>query len=444
MSRRLRKPERDEPLLTLSRPMPSDQGAQHMVLSSFFYHEELLDKNLPEEYFYPIGGPDHTIYCLMREMRVQKRPVEYMAVLGRLDDKGLMVKAGGNAYVADIFQKFSSKPSYDYYSGILHDKHVQRTAITVGCEVVEAAYLPDVEDLSTVVSSKLTCVADAARGKKEKSMGDEVDQWLEDWDQMASGKKPSALPTRWGEWNAKVMGIRPGYTVILGPRGSGKSVLVQNILCDAAFHHQRPCLFVSYEMPVRMILNRIIADLGNIHGAYLFAPDVSKPPSHVIRIITQMAEKVKQSKLEILHDVTMGLEAVAARTRAMKAKHGDCVLGVDYLQISPDPKDNTAELREQVVAANSSILRRLSKELDIPVYALSQINKDGTTRESNAPEQDADDCLRVERYVQPDGSIKENGITITKNRNGPSGNIPLKLQGEFFRFTEPNITDLLP
>jgi replicative DNA helicase len=445
MSRRLPKPNRNaEPLITLSRPMPVDVGAQKMILAGYFYCEELLDKSLPEEYFYPLGGPDHTLYLLMKEMRSQRRPVEYMAVLGRLADKGLMLKAGGDGHVADVFQTFSGKETYDYYAGILHEKHVQRTAITAGCDLVEAAYLPELEDLGLVASAKLSQISEAARGKKERSMEDQVDEWMNDWEAMAKGEKQSAFPTRWRAWNAKLGGITPGYHIILGPRGSGKSILAQNIACDAAFHHSLPALFVSYEMPVRMVLNRIIADMGNLHGSYLFSPDVAKPPREVAHAITTCLQRIKGSKLTVIHDVTMGLEAVAAKARSIKAQHGYCVVVVDYLQLAVDPKDKQIELREQAVAANSAILRRLSKELDIPVYALSQINKDGTSRESNAPEQDGDSVVRVERNRMPDGSMKENGLTITKNRNGDDGAVSLVLDGCCYRFKEQSISDILP
>lgn len=244
------------------------------------------------------------------------------------------------------------------------------------------------------------------------------------------------------------MGIRSGYSVIMGPRGSGKSVLVQNIFTDACLDHGLAGIYFSFEMKAKMILNRIIADIGAIHGAYLFSPDLNSPTGEdkkrLMATITRCLQRIRASKMEIVHDVRLSPEAVVSKIRSCHAKHGHCIAAIDYLQLLDPPKSKRCDNREQEVAGISALFRAISKELDIPVFALSQVNKDKTSRESNAPEQDADDVYLIDRYKLPDGSTHEGPVNCMKNRNGPDGPINLKFKGELFRFTEPSIADHLP
>lgn len=419
----------------LHTPLPSSLEAERAVLGCYLHYNDLLDLGDKEEWFYHAGS--RVLFQEMKAMRASGLPVDYILLCKWLADRGKMEEIGGNGVLADILDYVPAPTHYKHYLNILKECSLARVAVQGGVTILEMAYHHDRKEIATTAATQLALIEQAARGaNSEPSMEDQIDQWQNDWNLMASGKKASAMPTRWKAWNKKVMGVRPGYTIIMGARGSGKSILAQNIITDAAITFNRPALIVSYEMPVRMIINRLIADMGNINGAYLFSPDIAVPTPEIIKQINRCLDRIRGSRLRIVHDVTMGAEGIVAKVKQIHAKHGDCVVAVDYLQLMKSPKGEKFDLREQVIAANSSLLRDLSKELDIPVFALSQINKEGTSRESNAPEQDADDIYRIERYRLPNGDMKEEGITCVKNRNGDDGHIDMVLNGPLFRFEE--------
>lgn len=432
-----RQAEREE-IVSLTKAMPHDAGAQMTVLQCCLDNPELLDKEICEELFYPPHGADAIILKAMLAMKKESIPVEYISLIGYLNDHGMMASAGGNGRVSELLSRGSgSNTLFVYYMDRLREKHVERTVILGGVAMIESAYSHDPSTIATSAIKSLTEISEAVRGKKERGMDEQLEEWMESWHEIREGKRESTMPTRWPCWNRKLMGIMPGYTVISGPRGSGKSTLGQNIMTDGCMKKGKAGLFISYEMPVRMVINRMISDLAGIPGAHLFCPDITKPDKTIERRISQCLLKIKESKLKIIHDVRMSLEDVANSARSIKSLHGSCMVMVDYIQISPPPKLGRDFNREQEVAHNSSILRALSKELDDVVIGLSQLNRDGTTRESSSIESDADDVYRVERYKQQDGSTSDDGVLVYKKRSGPEGfNLPLSFYGDCYRFID--------
>ncbi len=426
----------NEALFSVGLPFSND--AEKGVLSCFLHNPDLLTRPHKEEWF---NHPANLLmFQAMMAVVLSGAPLEYIALSQYLRDQGIMDKVGGQGTVAELLDFVPTPMHYQYYVDTLIGRHLGRTTITSSLLMMEAGYGHDPEEISKLANEQLNIIATASQGiKREVSMSDHLDEWQVEWNEMASGKKPSAMPTRWRGWNKKFMGLRPGYTVIMGMRGSGKSVLSQNIGSDAALVFNRPVVIISYEMAVRMILNRIIADIGEIHGGYLFCPDQMPPTPEIIKIINSCLDRIRASKMKIIHNVTWGANDCANYIRAVKAKEGDCVAIIDYLQLlTKAPKGVQCDLGEQIISANSAIFRDLSKELDIPIIALSQINKQGVARGSEAPELDADDIYRIERYRKDDGTIVDKGIVnCVKSRNGDDGPIPLKLNGPVFRFEEP-------
>lgn len=419
----------------LHNPLPQDPNAEKGVLSCYLHNNDLLDYPVNQEWFHHPCW--RMLYLEMKAMRASSQPVELILLTKWLVDRGLMEQIGGPGTIPELLDFVPTPQHFKYYLDILIGCHLSRAAVQGGQAVMEAGYHHDTKEMVSVVSTQMALIQKAARGvHKEPSMEDQLEKWQEDWNLMASGKKTSTMPTRWKSWNKKVFGISPGYTVLMGPRASGKSVLGQNIITDACLTFNRPGLIVSYEMPVRMIINRLISDIGNINGAYLFHPDTCKPTPEIIKEIGRCLDRIRASRLKIIHDVTMDVLGVVAKAKQIYAKHGDCVVMVDYLQITKSPKGKSFDLREQEIAGISAPLRDLSKELNIPVLALSQVNKDRTSRESNAPEQDADEVYLIDRYRLPNGDIHEGGIICVKARNGEDGKIDMSLDGACFRFTD--------
>ena len=357
-------------------------------------------------------------------------------------DVNLLDKVGGPAFLAELLTDIPIQEHYYQYSKILEHKMRLRQAWWEA-EKIKATVASggaDFDELSVTVMDSLSNIRSSMEATaKERSWDDEIDEWSEDWDLMASGKKESSMSLRWPCWNSDAGGLQPGYNIISGTSSSGKSTLLGNIMADACIRNKRPGLYVSYEMPVRMVVSRLVADLADIDGMHLFQPDRSYPTPEIKKGIAEALRVIRKSSLRIIHQPRLSTEGVCHMARKMFVEQGDVVIGVDYLQLIPKPADIEKNAnREREVASNSATLRTFSKEIDVPLITLSQLNADGMTRESGSVNMDCDSHFRVDRTKDnKTGKITEHGVWIAKCRNGRSDHhLPLFLEGSKFRFNE--------
>lgn len=409
---------------------PCSEEAEKGILSCFFQAPELLEDArvfIPDRYFFnkALG----TIYGVMLEMNSQKSPIDFITVTDWCISKGIIEQVGGRASIVELSSYLNSSSHYAHYRGILKEKSALRDLIELNSDCIKSAYSCASQEASKLIARHAIDLTNLAKVSvpKKKSMQDHVEEWMDEWQKMYGGEKASGIPTRWSDFNYKCGGIKPGYTVVSGRRASGKSCLAYNMVVDYCLKQDKPGIIKNYEMPVKMTLNRLIADIGSVPAEHLFYPDRFPPNEEMLKRIQQARDMLLRSKLEIIHDVTMDIESVIDMARQKKASEGDCLVAIDYIQIAPDPRRKKRDQnREQDVAKNSAICRAASKELDIPLIVLSQLNNDGTTRESSAIEQDADDVYRID---------SEKGVFIHKQRNGPSDEyLPLFLNGPYLRF----------
>lgn len=412
--------------------MPSSPDAERSIISSILQGGSEVIRGLrgalTEDHFY--NNQHKRLFNIISAMIEDGKPMDFTVATEYAKQAGLFDAVGGAFGLSEVFSPFGGVGHFEEYLRILEHKRSLRR-LYVGLVSASKQTLECDADPLSVASSASSLCRDviATHQAKEKTMEECLDEWEEAWTQTYHGDRPSCHPSRWPSFNDKCYGIRAGYTVVSGPRASGKSTFAYNMMTDYCVHGGNAGLIKNYEMPTIMTINRLLADIGGIPGGYLFAPDVTKPGAEVQRAITKARAKLASSKLRVIHDVTMGIEAVVEEARRMHANHGKCALLLDYIQIAPDPKGKRKESnREQDVARNSAMLRSISKELDIPTIVLSQLNRDGTTRESTAIENDADDIYRIE---------KEDGVFIHKQRNGPQEEyLPLFLNGKYFRFEQ--------
>lgn len=358
-------------------------------------------------------------------------PIDYISLTEYFSAKEEAFTAiGGASALAEIYSYVDSSSNLPHWFSILKDKKALRSVITACNDTIDEAYVQqdDVQGLLGRFYQRAAACSNANSQSTEKSIEEATDEWMDRYQKMMIGEIQTSMPTRWTCVNKKTP-LRPGYTVIMGPRKSGKSCLGFNMMTDGTLREGRPGIIANYELQFHESMNRLIADYGNVPAHYLFAPDQVKPTKEVMKSIADTISVIRKSKLRIICNVRMTMDELCNKARATHAKYGDLMVMIDYLQILPDPRTQKKDQnREQDVARNSGAARDLSKELNIPVIALSQINKDGTTRESGAPENDCDLALRV------DG---EDGVKIHAQRNGPWGeHLPLYLEGEHFRFQE--------
>lgn len=437
--------------------VPRSDDAEKGVLSALLQDASNIihdaAENLPPEAFYHVGN--RMIYEEL--LGLKDREFDLVVFSQHLIDKGLMGKVGGPAFIAELASFIPTPAHYSYYKGILLEKLSLRKILD-GVEEIKQNVLTsqgDINALKEGVIKGMSCIKEAIDSSevKQPTWEEEVDEWVDDFEAMCAGKKSSGMETQWESWNKRLGGISPGYTIISGQSSSGKSTLLGNIMRWAALEHKRPCLYVSYEMPVRMVISRIAADLADVDGGCLFKPDVMKPSDYQMRKISDAIKMIRSSSLRVVHKPHLSAEGVCHIARKMFIDKGDIVIGIDYLQLIQRPSNIEDKAnREREVATNSAVLRTFSKEIDRPVIVLSQLNEDGETRESKSIQMDCDTHIRVDRLkekikgkdgkMHPTGKIIDNGLYAEKNRNDEAHfSLPIHLLGRRFRFEDHSISD---
>ena len=422
----------------------SAQEVERAILGCLFFDSDHIPhaaEHLPAEAFY--GAVHRQIYEEMISFGMKTDAFDLVTFTTHLADAQLLDKVGGPAFLTELLTDVPTVEHYRHYLSILNQKLRIRKAWDAAEKIKQtiSTGTPNFEDMSVSVMDSLASIRLAMEGaeEKEKTMDDEIDGWEEDWSLMASGKKESAMSLRWPCWNLEAGGLQPGYHIISGTSSSGKSTLLGNIMMDACVRNKRPGLYVSYEMPVRMIISRLVADLADVDGMHLFQPDRSYPTPEIKKAIAVALGVIRKSPLRVVHQPRLSTEGVCHMARKMFVEQGDVVIGVDYLQLIPKPADIEKNAnREREVASNSATLRTFSKEIDVPLITLSQLNADGMTRESGSVNMDCDSHFRVDRTKDnKTGKITEHGVWIAKCRNGRSDHhLPLFLEGSKFRFAE--------
>lgn len=421
---------------------PHSPEAEQAVLGAMLMNPDSVIPDAKEYLTNAFYGPVHRqIFDAIVWMHGKGRPVDLVTLTQHMADIGDLEKVGGAGYISSLSDPGSGQ-LYEYYKRVLLDKQRSRDILDAADNIAKMVHSnqADLGDAEKDIAVQLSAIKTAFEGRDTtKSWDEEVDEWATDWDLMASGKKESAMETRWSSWNNEVGGIDPGYTIISGRSSSGKSCLLGNILLDAAMLKNRPALFISYEMPVRMVLSRMIADVAGVDGMHLFRPDKVPVGPGQKRAIAVALDKIRKSPLRIIHNPNLSADAACHIARKMFLERGDIVIGVDYLQIAPKPSGiERGANREREISTISATFRNLSKEIDRPVITLSQLNQDGSTRESTAIQMDADNHFKVDREKDnKTGKVTEKGVWIYKSRNGRSDyHLPLFLDGPKFRFVE--------
>ncbi|MBN2675701.1 MAG: replicative DNA helicase [Alphaproteobacteria bacterium] len=395
----------------------------------------------------------------------------YFEQSGTLDD------VGGFEYLAKIADSGLSAVNAVEYARLIHDRSIRRNLIDIGQEIVAEAYTPDLEKPATsqIETAEQKLFELATRGETEARLEDfksslqkslEMTEYALKMDGNLSG-----LSTGFYGLDKKLGGLHGSDLIILAARPAmGKSTLAFNIAFNAANEVlndrcpsklKGPVVFFSLEMSSDQISSRILASTTDISASRMRTGDINE---NEFSKLTQHARAIGEVPLFI--DDTAGISVPAIRTRARRLKRTHGGLGliiIDYLQLlSPAGGGHKQENRVQELSEMTRGLKLLAKELEVPVIALSQLNRGveqrtdkhpmlSDLRESGSIEQDADMVMfiyREEYYLQrqmeenPDMNISINWdairnkaeVVIAKQRHGPTGTVKLGFRGEFSRF----------
>ena len=431
---------------------PQSVEAEQAVLGGLMLAPEAYDRvgdHLTENDFY---RRDHQlIFRAIRELAEKSKPFDAVTLGEWFESMGLAEQVAGGAYLIELASTTPSAANITAYAEIVRDKAVLRQLIEVGTNIVNDGFQPDGRDSGEILAraeQEVFAIAEAgARGRTDfvamnKALSEAFDVLQT---RYANGGAVTGLPTGYTEFDEMTAGLQPTDLIILAARPAmGKTTFALNIAEHAAIRTKKAVAVFSMEMSASQLALRLISSNGRVNAQRLRNGQLEDEDWSRVTGAIRMLREAK-----IFIDDTPGLspDVLRAKARRLKREHDLGLIVIDYLQLMSVP--GNTENRATEISEISRSLKHLAKELNVPVIALSQLNRSleqradkrpvmADLRESGAIEQDADIILFIYRddYYNkensPDKGLAE--IIIGKQRKGPTGSLKLKFFGEYTRF----------
>jgi len=429
-----------------------DLAAERAVLGAVLADNaviaEVAERIRPDDF---ASAAHAQIFAAMISLDAAQRTVDHLTLSEELKTRGQLTAVGGPPYLMGLDQVVPVATNAAQYAQIVRDQATRRRLAAVGREIQELASQDtgELEVLLDEAERKVFLLAESKREGELRPVRELMEHTLELLDNLSrSPSGVTGLPTGYIDLDRQLTGLHAGELLVLAARpGLGKTSLALNIANHVALKEQRAVGIFSLEMPADQLLMRLLAssarvDMKKLRGGRLTSQDQKK--------FQEVAGALFHAPLYI--DDSGTLSPFELRAKARRLKQRDERLGllvVDYLQLMH--LKGKVENRQLEVSEISRSLKALAKELDIPVLALSQLNRKveerkggrpllSDLRESGAIEQDADVVLFIHRDDEDeDGAMafRESSpveLIVAKQRNGPIGTIDLIFLSEFTRF----------
>jgi|LSQX01.2.fsa_nt_gb replicative DNA helicase len=431
MEKQAKYPEID---LQMRRVMPHDNTAEQAVIGSMLYDNACIERvHLSPHDFY--SAANALIFSAVMELSESGKTADIVTVCEHLLSSGNIKKCGGQAYVASVVDAVISTAAVSSYAAIVRDKSVERRIISEASRIIEAVFSPEAtarekleEAQKAILGLSLQENTETLRNSPEivKKTWSEIEKRYQSHGALIGHS------TGISDLDSCISGLIPGDLIILAGRpGMGKSAVAGNIAATVAASGV-PTLIFSLEMPAEAVMTRIISRYSGINSRNLRRGYLQETQwGKAVEVVGSIA------RWPLYIDDKSGITPEEIISKSRKMAH-DCGLGlliVDYMQLVRVTGKHDS--REQQVAEISRTLKRLARELDIPVIGLSQLNRQvdsrpdkrpllSDLRESGAIEQDADIIIfiyRDEIYNKSEDNPKRGiaEIDIAKHRNGETG-----------------------
>jgi len=379
----------------------------------------------------------------------QDRPPDAVTVSEQLEREQRLESAGGIDYLARLVEETPSAANVRAYARIVRDHAVLRQLIEVGGDIAASAHDTEgrpIHELVDLAEQRVLEIAErgaAARGFK--SLKDILPRAIDRLDALTHADSDiTGVATGFNAMDEMTAGLQRGELIIIAGRPSmGKTTLAVNIAENAAIGRQIPTAIFSMEMSAEQLTFRMIGSIGRVNQASLRRGKLKDEDwariDHAVSVLSNAPVFIDDSP-------ALSPTEVRARARRLKREHGLGLIVVDYLQLMQVA--GTVENRATEISEISRSLKALAKELELPVIALSQLNRSveqrdnkrpvmSDLRESGAIEQDADVIVFIYREEVYDKETPRRGIAdiiIGKQRNGPTGEFQLTFLGEYTKF----------
>lgn len=435
---------------------PHSVEAEQAVLGGVFLKPDslytLVDMLKAEDFYLPAHG---IIFSAFQDLFQRSIPIDLISVAEELKGKALLEDAGGAVYLAELARTSISAANAEYYAELVRDKSMGRQLITSCADTIAESYEPgsDIRSILDQTEQNIFAISQRGSGRNYKSSGELTRQLFEDLKARAERRDlVTGVPTGYSRLDYMTAGLQPSDLIILAARPSmGKTAFALNVAMRAAIRGGVGVVIYSLEMSMQQLIMRLLCSWGKV--------DVSRMRRSFLNDedwqgLYQAADLFTDAPIYIDDTPSLSPLEMRARTRRLKSEKNIGLVVVDYLQLMRS--NRRTDSRELEISDISRNLKAMAKELNVPVVALSQLNRKveeradkrpilSDLRESGAIEQDADVIMFIYReaaykkaHERPPVDTAE--IIIGKQRNGPVGTVELVYAPAYTAFEDPENT----
>jgi len=443
-------PFRDEAPRTPDRTPPQDMAAEQCVLGAM-----LMSKDAIADVVESLRGADfyrpahEQVYDAVVDLYGRGEPADAVTVAAELSKRGELVRVGGAPYLHTLLSSVPVAANAGYYAEIVREKAILRRLVNASIRIGQMSYAGegDVDSIVDRAQAEVYAVTDRNASEDYQALSELMQPTLDEMEAISSrGGNLGGVPTGFAELDDVTNGLHPGQMVIVAARpGMGKSTLALDLARSASIKHGLASVIFSLEMSKIEITMRLLSAEGSIPLSHIRGGRMSDDDWS--RIATKMGQ-VSEAPLYIDDSPNLTMVEIRAKARRLKQRQDLKLVVIDYIQLMTSGKK--VESRQLEVSEFSRQLKLLAKELQIPVVALSQLNRGpeqrtdkkpmlSDLRESGSLEQDADMVLLLNRpdiYDKESDRAGEVDIDLAKHRNGPTKTMTVAFQGHYSRFAD--------
>jgi replicative DNA helicase len=430
------------------RTPPQDVLAEQSVLGGMLLSKDAISEVveiLRERDFY---RPAHElIYDAILDLYSRGEPADPVTVSAELTKRGDLTRAGGAPYLHTLISSVPTAANASYYAKIIRERAIMRRLVEAGTKIVQLGYTieGEVDDAVNQAQAEVHAVTERRAAEDYIQLSELLPAAFDEIEKISSGVVGEGVKTGFKDLDALTHGFHPGNMIVLAARPAvGKSTLGLDIARYASIHKGDTSVIFSLEMSrseitMRMLSAEARVPLNNIRSGALSDEEWA-------RMARRMGE-ISEAPMFIDDSPNLSLMEIRAKARRLKQRHNLKLIVIDYLQLMTSGK--RVENRQQEVSEFSRQLKLLAKELNVPVVAISQLNRSpeqrsdkkpmlSDLRESGSIEQDADVVILLHRDDLYDQQARsgEADLIVAKHRNGPTRTITVSAQLHFARFTD--------
>ncbi|HEX3335340.1 MAG TPA: replicative DNA helicase [Jatrophihabitans sp.] len=439
------------------RTPPQAVEAEQSVLGAMMLSKDaiadVVEVIRPGDFYRPAH---QLVYDAVLDLYARGEPADAVTVSAELTSNGQLTRVGGASYLHTLISLVPTAANAGYYAAIVADRATLRRLVTAGTRIVQMGYdassgandvIGTVDDVVDRAQAEIYDVTERRTSEDYVHIETLLQSTLDEIEKIsATGGIGTGVPTGFQQLDEITNGLHAGQMItVAGRPGSGKSTLALDFARSAAVKHQKPTAIFSLEMGKLEIMMRLFAAeagvaLQNMRSGHMSDQDW--------RRLALRSSELAEAPLFIDDSPNLTMMEIRAKARRLRQRHDLQLIIIDYLQLMTSGK--RVESRQQEVSEFSRAMKLLAKELDVPVVALSQLNRGpeqrtdkkpllSDLRESGSIEQDSDLVLLVHRpdlYEPETERAGEADLIIAKHRNGPTATVAVAFQGRYSRFAD--------